>query len=160
LSAEARAASPSVSLTGGYNSNGDDVFDLEKAWNVGIRMSVPIVDGGAAKARIDMARGQLVSLEASQEKLRQDIMLEVRKAFTDLTKARERIRISELTLVSAEENRKMAVGRYETGVGDPLEVTDALLSFADAQLANRQAYYDLQLALIGLEKAVGKEWGQ
>ncbi|MDR1621507.1 MAG: TolC family protein, partial [Synergistaceae bacterium] len=157
LSAEARASSPNVSLTGGYNSGGDDVFDLEKAWNVGLRMSVPIVDGGAAKARLDMARGQLASLAASQEKLRQDIMLEVRKALTDLTKARERIRISELTLVSAEENRKMAVGRYETGVGDSLEVTDALLSFADAQLANRQAYYDLQLALIGLEKAIGKE---
>ena len=158
LSAEARASSPNVSLTGGYSSGGDDVFDLEKAWNVGLRMSVPIVDGGAAKAGVDMARAQLVSLEASREKLRQDIMLEVRKALTDLTKARERIRISELTLVSAEENRKMAVGRYETGVGDPLEVTDALLSFADAQLANRQAYYDLQLSLIGLEKAVGKEF--
>jgi outer membrane protein TolC len=158
LSAEARASSPNISVTGGYNSGGDDVFDLEKAWNVGLRMSVPIVDGGAAKAGIDMARGQLASLAASQEKLKQDIMLEVRKALTDLTKARERIRISELTLVSAEENRKMAVGRYETGVGDPLEVTDALLSFADAQLANRQAHYDLQLALIGLEKAVGKEF--
>jgi outer membrane protein TolC len=158
LSAEARASSPNVSLTGGYNSGGDDIFDLEKAWNVGLRMSVPIIDGGAAKAGLDVARGQLASLAASQEKLRQDIMLEVRKALTDLTKARERIRISELTLVSAEENRKMAVGRYETGVSDPLEVTDALLSFADAQLANRQAYYDLQLAIIGLEKAVGKEF--
>ncbi|MDR1978853.1 MAG: TolC family protein [Synergistaceae bacterium] len=160
LSAEARAASPNVSLTGGYNSGGDDIFDLETGWNVGLRMSVPIVDGGAAKAGIDIARGQLASLAASQEKLRQDIMLEVRKALSDLTKARERIRISELTLVSAEENRKMAMGRYETGVGDPLEVTDALLSFADAQLANRQAQYDLQLALIGLEKAVGKEFAK
>ncbi|MDR1379741.1 MAG: TolC family protein [Synergistaceae bacterium] len=157
LSAEARASSPNVTLTGGYNSGGDDLFDLEKAWNVGLRMTVPIVDGGATKARIDMARGQLVSLAATQEKLRQDILLEVRKAISDLTKARERIRISELTLASAEENRKMAVGRYETGVGDPLEVTDALLSFAEAQLANRQAYYDLQLAIIGLEKAIGKE---
>jgi outer membrane protein TolC len=160
LSAEARASSPNVSLTGGYNSGGDDLFDLEKAWNVGLRMSVPIVDGGAAKARVDMARGQLMSLAASQEKLRQDIILEVRKALSDLTKAQERIRISELTLLSAEENRKMAVGRYETGVGDPLEVTDALLSFADAQLANRQAYYDLRLAIIGLEKATGKEFTQ
>ncbi|MDR2179512.1 MAG: TolC family protein [Synergistaceae bacterium] len=158
LSAEARASSPNISLTGGYNSGGDDVFDLEKAWNAGLRMSVPIVDGGAAKARIHAAQGQLLSLTASREKLRQDIMLEVRKTLTDLTKARERIRISELTLVSAEENRKMATGRYETGVGDSLEVTDALLSFADAQLAHRQACYDLQLAIIGLEKAAGKEF--
>ncbi|MDR2137538.1 MAG: TolC family protein [Synergistaceae bacterium] len=158
LSAEARTLSPSVSLTGGYNGGGDDIFDLEKSWSVGLRMSVPILDGGAAKAGIDIARAQLLSLAASREKLKQDILLEVRKALTNLKKARERIRISELTLVSAEENRKMAVGRYETGVGDSLEVTDALLSFAEARLANRQAHYDLQLAIIGLEKAVGKEF--
>jgi outer membrane protein TolC len=158
LSAQARASSPSVSLSGGYDGGGSDIFDLEKGWNVGLRMSVPIIDGGAAKAGIDIASAQLASLAASREKLKQDVLLEVRKALTDLMKARERIRISELTLVSAEENRKLAVGRYETGVGDSLEVTDALLSFTDAQLANRQAHYDLQLALIGLEKAVGKEF--
>jgi outer membrane protein TolC len=127
-------------------------------WNTGLRMSVPIVDGGAQKARVDIARAQIMSLEASHEKLKQDILLEVSRAKTDITKARERIRISELTLVNAEENRKMAVGRYETGVGDPLEVADALVSFADAQLANKQAHHDLQSAIINLEKATGVEF--
>jgi outer membrane protein TolC len=157
LSSEARASSPTLSLTGGYSGSGNDISDLERGWNVGLRMSAPIADGGAEKARVESARGQVMSLEASHEKLRQDIMLEVRKAQSDITKARERIRISEITLTSAEENRKMAVGRYETGIGDPLEVTDALLSYADAMLSNRQAKYDLQLAIIGLERAMGTE---
>ena len=158
LSAEARAASPSVSLTGGYNGAGDDVSELEKSWNVGLRMSVPIIDGGAAKARVDTAQAQLSSLAASQEKLRQDISLEVRRAYTEIVKARERVRISELTLANAEENRKLALGRYETGVGDSLEVTDALLSYASARLENRKARYDFQTALIDTEKAIGMEF--
>jgi outer membrane protein TolC len=159
LKAEARGSSPSVSISGGYNGSGGDIYDLEKGWNAGLRMTIPIVDGGATRARVETARGGIMSLEASHEKLKQDIILEVRRSLTDITKARERIRISEITLVNAEENRKMAVGRYETGVGDPLEVTDALLSYTDAVLSNRQAKYDLQLAIIGLEKAIGVERG-
>jgi outer membrane protein TolC len=158
LSAEARASSPTISLAGGYNAGGEDFFNLDLGWNAGLRLSVPIIDGGAAKARIDIARAQIDSLEASHEKLRQDILLDVRRALSDLTKARERLRLSKLTLVNAEENRRMAVGRYETGVGAPLEVTDALLTFTDAQLASRQAEYDLQIAIVGLEKAIGTDF--
>ena len=157
ISAEARASSPTISLEGGYSGSGDDLYDLGRGWNVGVRMSIPIVDGGETKARVNIARGQLGSLEATQEKLRQDILLDVKKARTDLTNARERIRISEITLANAEENRRLAVGRYEAGVGDPLEVTDALLSLTEAQLSKFQAYYDLQVAIIGMEQAIGMD---
>jgi outer membrane protein TolC len=159
LRSEARSNAPTVSITGNYSGNGKNFADLETEWSTGLRMSVPIVDGGAWKARLDTARAQLMSLEASHEKLRHDILLEVSRAKTDIIKARERIRISGLRLVNAEENRKMAIGRYETGVGDPLEVTDALVSYTDAQLASKQALHDLQLAIINLEKATGVEFG-
>jgi outer membrane protein TolC len=158
LSAEARSNSPTISLSGGYNGNADGSFNFERGWNTGVRMSIPVVDGGTAKAGVDIARAQVMTLEASREKLRQDIMLDVNKAKNDLIKARERIRISELTLANAEENRRLAEGRYETGVGDALEVTDALVSFTDAQLAAKQAQYDLQLAIVNLEKATGVEF--
>jgi outer membrane protein TolC len=160
LSVEARANSPTVSLSGGYSFGGGEIDNLDKGWTTGLSLSVPIVDGGSADAGADIARAQIASLEASHEKLRQDIALDVRKARSDIEKARERIRISELRLVNAEENRRLAEGRYETGVGDPLEVTDALLSFTDAQLENKQAHYDLQAAIISLESAAGAEFSQ
>jgi outer membrane protein len=130
---------------------------MDSEWNVSVGVSIPIVDGGATKARVDTAVGQLVSLEASREKLRQDISMEVRKTLADIAKARERIRISDLNVTSAEENRRIAMGRYETGAGDPLEVTDALLSYTEAQLESRRAKYDMQLALVALEKATGRD---
>jgi outer membrane protein TolC len=158
LKAEARADSPAISFTGGYNGSADDSFDFERGWNTGLRMSVPILDGGAAKAGVDIARAQADSLAASHEKLRQNILLAVSRARNNIAKAREGIRISHLTVANAEENLKLAEGRYETGVGDAMEVTDAIVSHADARLAASKAQHDLQTAIIDLEKAVGLEF--
>jgi outer membrane protein TolC len=158
LKAESRSNSPTVSLTGGYNGTADDSFDFERGWNTGLRMSVPIVDGGAAKAGVDIARAQVDSLSASHEKLRQNILLAVSQARNDIAKAREGIRISHLTVTNAEENLKLAEGRYETGVGNAIEVTDAIVSYTDARLAASKAQHDLQTAIIDLEKAVGLDF--
>lgn len=157
IGAEARASSPTVSLSGGYSADGDQIGDLGKGWNIGLKMTVPIVDGGETKARVDTATAQLASQQASYDKMEQDVLLEVRRVASDLKKARERIRLSEITLQNAEENRKLAEGRYEMGVGNALEVTDALVSLTEAYLTKYQAYYDLQTAMIDLEKAVGEE---
>ena len=159
LSAEARSDSPTISLSGGYSGSADDAFDFERGWNTGLKMSIPIADGGASASRADIARAQVSSLESSREKLRQGILLDVSRAKSDIIKARERIRISGITLKNAEENRKLAEGRYETGVGDAMEVTDALLSYTAAILASKQAQYDLQIAIVNLERAVGLEFG-
>jgi outer membrane protein TolC len=158
LKAEARAGSPTVSLTGGYNAAADDSFDFERGWNTGLRMSAPILDGGAAKAGVDIARAQTESLAASHEKLRQNILLAVSRARNGIDRAREGIRISRLTVANAEENLRLAEGRYETGVSDAIEVTDAIVSYTDARLSASRAQYDLQTAIIDLEKAVGLDF--
>jgi outer membrane protein TolC len=155
LKAEARSNSPSVSLRGGWSGGGDDLFALDSNWNTGLSLSVPIVDGGASAARLEIASAQVRSLEASKESLRQDILLEVRKASLGVKNARERIRITELTVAQAEENYTLAEGRYETGVGNALEITDALLALTDARLSAYRSRHDLQIALISLEKATG-----
>ena len=157
LRAEARSSSPSVSVSGGLSRGGRELSDLDSEWNVGVGVSIPIVDGGTSRARMATAAGQLASLEASRERLRQDITLEVRRSLSDIANARERIRISELNIVSAEENRRIAMGRYETGAGDPFEVTNALLSYTEARLENRRARYDIRLAHVALERAIGRE---
>jgi outer membrane protein TolC len=159
LKAEARAGSPTVSLTGGYTGAADDSVDFERGWNAGLRMSAPILDGGAAKARVDIAMAQADSLAASHEKLRQDILLSVSRARNGIEKAREGIRISRLTVAHAGDNLKLAAGRSETGVGDALEVTDAIVSYTDATLAESRARHELQTAIIDLEKAVGLDFG-
>lgn len=153
----ARGSSPSLSLRGGYGASGTDLSSLESEWNVGLSLSVPIADGGAAAAQTGIAKEQVRSLEATREALRQSILLEVRKAVLNIRNARERIRIAGLTVAQAEENYALAEGRYRTGVGDSLELSDALLALTEARLSVYQARYDLQVAQFALESATGVE---
>ena len=153
----ARASSPSLSLRGGYSAGGEEISSLSSEWNVGLSLNVPVVDGGAASARPDIARAQVRSLEAAREALRQNILLEVRKAVLNIRNARERIRIAGLTVAQAEENYSLAEGRYRTGVGDSLALSDALLALTDARLSVYRARYDLQVAQFALESATGVE---
>ena len=104
-----------------------------------------------------MAAAQIQSLAAAQETLRQNIILETRKAELAVKNALESMRITELTVSQAEENYELAEGRYETGVGSPLELTDALMSLTDARLAAYRARYSFNNAVINLEKATGTE---
>ena len=153
----ARASSPSLSLRGGYSAGGEEISSLSSEWNVGLSLNVPVVDGGAVSARTDIARAQVRSLEAAREALRQNILLEVRKAVLNIRNARERIRIAGLTVAQAEENYSLAEGRYRTGVGDSLALSDALLALTDARLSVYRARYDLQVAQFALESATGVE---
>ena len=153
----ARGSAPSLSVRGGYSASGTELSELRSEWNVGLSMTVPIVDGGAASARTDIARAQARSLEAACEALRQNILLEVRKAVLNIRNAQERIRIAGLTVAQAEENYTLAEGRYRTGVGDSLELSDALLALTEARLSLYRARCDLQTAQFALESAAGIE---
>jgi outer membrane protein TolC len=60
-------------------------------------------------------------------------------------------------LKMASENLEIATGRYRTGVGSPLEVSDATKNFAEAKAAWYGALYDGMTARAALEKAMGVE---
>jgi len=55
----------------------------------------------------------------------------------------------------ANENLELANGRYAAGVGNPIEVTDALISLSNAKTAYIAALYDYKLSRASLEKAMG-----
>ena len=63
---------------------------------------------------------------------------------------------AELTVRQAVENLELANGRYASGVGSPIEVTDALAAASNAKLSEISALYDYRIALAGLERAVGE----
>ena len=55
----------------------------------------------------------------------------------------------------AQENRELAQGRYAAGVGNTIEVTDALYRRVNAKTAYINALFDYRLAVASLEKAMG-----
>jgi len=67
----------------------------------------------------------------------------------------ERRGVTEKTLGQAKENYDLASGRYQVGVAQPLEVTDAEVLLANARANHIQALYDFKVAEARIDKAMG-----
>lgn len=147
---------PVLTGSAGYGWSGEDL-PLERGWNVGATLSVPLFSGLSTKYQTDEARANLEVLKANEDLVRQTAHLEIQQALLNLQEARDRIAVAELEVRQAAENLELARGRYGAGVGSPIEVTDAMLADLNAKTAHTTALYDYRLAQAGLEKATGEK---
>lgn len=150
----AKSNSPTLSATAGY-SWGDDDFTGDDEIYMGISLNVSLYDGGFTKEKIREARAGLDKAKADLESQKQDVILEVEEAFLEVQDSVQAILAAEKTVEQARENLNLANGRYEVGVGSPVEVTDATENYINAKNTYYGALYDYRTALATLEKAMG-----
>lgn len=144
---------PSVSADATWSYRGQEL-PWAPNWAVGGTLTVPILNPPLF-SQVDEAAANLASAQASEEITAQNVILEVQQSFVDLVSARERIRTSEVLLVSARENLSLAQGRYQVGVGPLIDVTDAEFALTQAESENIQAIVDFKLSEARLRKAMG-----
>ena len=144
-------------LTGNaaYNWAGADIGDLGQGWNVGAMVTIPLFNGGLTRNQVAEARSNFYVLKANEESTRQQILLDVQQGYLSLQEAEESISTADLAVKQAQENLDLSNGRYAAGVGSPIEITDALTSFANAQVAYNAALYNYKVAQATIEKAMG-----
>jgi outer membrane protein len=147
---------PTLSGNANYQYTGTD-FPIRDGWSYGLNLSVPIFNGYLTRYQVAEAQANYGVVEANQQSLRLDIFSQVQQAFLSLRAAEERIRASELGVRQAKENVELATGRYEAGVGGPLEVTDAIVAQGNAEVAYTSALTDYKNAQASIEKAVGEK---
>ncbi|MBE0557015.1 MAG: TolC family protein [Proteobacteria bacterium] len=148
---------PSLSGNASYGWGGSGGhFPLDQGWSFGAQLSIPVFTGYLTKYQIDEARANLEILAANESLLRQTIYQDVRQAWLNMREAADRIVVAELSVRQAEENLELANGRYASGVGSPIEVTDALVAASNAKTAHISALYDYKVAQASLEKAAGE----
>ncbi len=140
-----------------FNSRSTSGFiDSGNEWNVGLTLSWSIFDGGARIARYKEAKA---SLEASQARVRDtelQIWQNVEQSFLNLGEGEERIGAAQKAVESAEENYQLARGRFDAGVANIIELTDAQLALTQAQSDEAQALSDYRIAIARLERALGR----
>jgi outer membrane protein len=151
-----RALLPSVRADADYGGSGSDT-PLAESWRVGAIVDVPIFDGGLTWARIGESNANLIGVRAEEQRLHQQIALEVRRALLDVQRAAEAIAVTERAASQARENLELAEGRYETGVGNVIELVDARTARASADADRVRALYDHRTAIATLEQAVAQE---
>ncbi|HRX25252.1 MAG TPA: TolC family protein [Aminivibrio sp.] len=157
ISIAAKGNAATISVTGSAKLSGTGL-PPDDDYSVGITLSVPVFDGGLTDYRIAEARASADGLDASLKKLEQTVRYEVRSALLSVREAEARIPAAELLVRQAEENLTLAEGRYEMGVGNVLEVADALLAFNSARVSHFQALHDYSTAVSDLEQTLGGEF--
>ncbi len=130
-------------------------FPLDHGWTAGVNMVIPLFSGFATSYRVDEARANLRVAAANERNLKQTILLELEQGFLSLKEAEARIMSSETAIKQARENLDLANERYKTGLGIAVEVSDAILSYANAQMSGITARYDYKIAQAMIDKAMG-----
>jgi outer membrane protein len=148
---------PSFDAAGSYNYQNTQ-FPLQNSWTAGVGLTWAIFSGFLTKGQTNQARALILQQKARLADLELQISQEVNTAYLALGEASERIATSRTALKNSEENMRLAKGRYQTGVGNAIEYTDAQLALTQSQNILVQATYDYFQAWAGLERSLGQRF--
>jgi outer membrane protein TolC len=150
-----KGMSPTLTGSAGYSYSGEnDPFD-ERGWRVSVGLSIPVSDGGETKERVRGAEAALAGAEARMDSMAQNVILQVRTSHSSLVEARESVEAAYEVERQARETLGLALGRYQAGVGESLEISDAVDGYARARLSVVTALYEHKAAEIGLKRVMG-----
>jgi outer membrane protein len=146
---------PNITSNGRYQWSASD-YPLQSSWNVGATVNLSIFNGGLTTAQVGEQKANLANLKYNEEVQRQDIALEVRQDVLNLQQAEQSIHVAAKGRAQARENLDLAEGRYKTGVGNIIELTDAQASLTTAEANYVQALYNYKTSVAALEKATAQ----
>jgi outer membrane protein TolC len=146
---------PVVSAKANYELAGTR-FPLNDGWSAGMTVTLPIFSGFLTKYQVVESRENLKVLRSNEESLKLGILFDIQQAYLSLRDAESSISTAEIGVKQATENLDLARGRYSVGVGSPIEVTDAVVAYANARTSYIQALYNYKISQASLEKAMGE----
>lgn len=122
---------------------------------VGASLSVPIFDGFNKKAKIQKARIDLERTRLQRNRFARSTRLEVTNARIAYLNALETLQNREKTVKLAQDIYETTRIKYREGVGSSVEVNQAEAELYQSQGNYIQSLYELVLAQVDLEKALG-----
>jgi outer membrane protein TolC len=144
---------PNLFGTGAY---GGTRSELNPFWSLGLSLTWTIFDGGNLVGKYQEARANLDAAQSRVKASELDIIQNVEQAEIVAEESQERIQAAQAAVASAEENFRLAQGRFDAGVGTILELTDAQLALTQSQNVEAQALADFRIALSRLDRALGR----
>jgi outer membrane protein len=145
---------PAVAAVAGVNTRGQNATPGTN-YTAGLVITWPIFDGFLTDHQVAEARLHEESVRHSIEELRQQVALEVQRAFLDWQASVERIRHAEQTLDASRAQLELATKRYESGLGSIIELTDAQRRFTEDGAEEAEAHAAFEIAKAALDRDVG-----
>ncbi|HEY7233542.1 MAG TPA: TolC family protein [Gemmatimonadaceae bacterium] len=134
---------PTISLTGGYNSGVSSANDLgfldqlnqRRGGSIGIGISIPLFDRGATQAASERAQVASDNAKLALSTQRQQVALEVRRAYLDYNAAKQQLDAADAQQKAATLAVTTTQQRYQVGAATLVEVTQARATQVQAQSA-------------------------
>ncbi|NIW25568.1 MAG: TolC family protein [Gammaproteobacteria bacterium] len=165
LSAERATAYPSLSAFVNYSFDaqengspsffGENEFQRTDNLQAGIRLDVPVWQGGQRYARMSQRGHELrqrLEREALTEQRTQD---QIRTLLAQLLEARQRVAAQKRAVGQAQRGFDIASAEFRNGIGTQINATDAEISLREAEFDYAQAVFDVLNYQARLDAAVG-----
>ena len=146
---------PTIDAVGDYNKFETDLPALSDQWQITARLNWEFFSGFETEGKVAEATAQLREVQAGLRDFELEVTRDVTDSYLRADENREGVDIADQTLELAEENLRLAEGRYKAGIGDLLEFNDAQLLYTENQSNLVITYYNYLTALARIDRAVG-----
>jgi outer membrane protein TolC len=107
---------PQLSASAGINRSSSKWMPEDDNWNAGLTLSFPIFEGGLRLAQVAKARAQFKQLEANERSAKDELIVALQEAWTELQDAIETVEVQKKFLDAAQERAKIAEAQYSLGM--------------------------------------------
>ncbi|WP_392477604.1 TolC family protein [Nostoc sp. C110] len=147
---------PQVSLVGSYNllDQFDDSVSITDGYSLGVRATINLYDGGAARARAAQSKVNIAIAETQFAEQRNQIRFQVEQAYSTQQSSLENVQTSNTALEQAREALRLARLRFQAGVGTQTDVINSENDLTRAEGNRVTAILDYNRALAQLQRSV------
>lgn len=154
---------PSLSLTGNFGLASESLRNLTdggaRQFSVGpLALSLPLFDGGRNKANLAVSKARYEEAVANHETRLLTALREVEDALSDVQQRRLQGEAQAASQQAAARAFLVAQARYDRGVSNYLDVTDAQRSALAADRAAVQIRTQRLLAAVAVARSLGAGW--
>lgn len=146
VNGQSLSSSFSSSVTNAYN----DLRASPKNYGIGFNVSIPIIDWGQNRARVNSAKAQLQRNLYSQEETKRNIEIEIRNLVSELNSSLSRLQLLEKNVVVAEKSFSITRQRFSDGNIDSQALALELERLNNAYNSHLRSYINYQLMLANI----------
>ncbi len=121
----------------------------------GLRLQIPIFEGGLMKAEVSEARSKARQAELASDFLRKSIESDVHEAYVDFQTVTAVLETAKLQMEYAKGNFDAVEGLFSEGLLASLSLIDAEQALTAAEREVMNTTYDRQVAILRLQKSIG-----
>lgn len=145
---------PNLNAKGGYGLSAD--HNALNTLSIQGSLDFPAINVMDIKYKIEEAKARLDAANTELDKLSKDIYFNVQKAYVNMIQNEKKIPLTYVSVKQAFENLELALGRYEVGLGNFLEVHDAIENYNKAQENYVKLIFDYNVSRAKLELEIAK----